>query len=245
MEPTNRRVALVTGGAVRVGHAISMALGAAGYDVIVHHRRSREAAEQTAAALRALGGRAAFAQADLSVAGEPERLASEAIAAFGGLDLLVNNAASFERVAADDLDRARWEAMLATNLTGPFFLSRAVHPALRARRGAIVNVVDLCGVSQVWRGTAHYAASKAALATLTRQLALEWAPEVRVNAVAPGTVLLPEGAPADERARLEARIPLGRSGIPEDVARAIVFLAGEPFISGQVLAVDGGRSVAP
>ena len=240
-----RRRALVTGGGVRVGLSISTALATAGFDVAVHYRSSREQAETAAAALRDLGARAVALQADLAVAGDPERLIREATAALGGLDLLVNCAAAFEQVPADELDRARWDAMLASNLTGPFFLAQAAHPHLRKRGGAIVNLVDLCGTSQVWRGYAHYAAAKSGLATLTRLLALEWAPEVRVNAVAPGTVLFPDAMPADERARIEKRIPLGRSGIPADVARAVLFLATEPFVTGQILSVDGGRSVAP
>ena len=133
----------------------------------------------------------------------------------------------------------------ASNLTGPFFLSRAAHPHLKEARGAIVNLLDLNGTSQAWKGYAHYTAAKAGLAALTRLLALEWAPEVRVNGVAPGTVLFPEAMPEEERARIERRIPAGRSGIPQDVASAVLFLASQPFVSGQILAVDGGRSVAP
>jgi len=242
---SERRRALVTGGGVRLGRAISTALAMAGFDVAVHYRGSREKAESAADDLRGLGAHSVALQADLALAGDPERLIAETTAALGGLDLLVNCAAAFEQVPADDLDRARWDAMLASNLTGPFFLARAAHPHLRKRSGAIVNLVDLCGTSQVWRGYAHYAAAKAGLATLTRLLALEWAPEVRVNAVAPGTVLFPEAMPAGERARIEKRIPLGRSGIPDDVARAVLFLATEPFVTGQILSVDGGRSIAP
>ena len=230
---------------MRVGRAISVLLAKAGFDVAVHFRTSRAEADATARDLRALGAEAVALQADLANPSDPQRLVAETAAALGGLDLLVNCAAGFEQVAADDLDRARWDAMLASNLTGPFFLAQAAHPHLRRRGGAIVNLVDLCGTSQVWRGYAHYAAAKAGLATLTRLLALEWAPEVRVNAVAPGTVLFPEAMPAEERARIEKRIPMGRSGIPEDVARAVLFLATEPFVTGQILAVDGGRSVSP
>src|SRR5207249_4612519 len=115
---------------------------------------------------------------------------------------------------------------------------------LRARRGAIVNLCDLCGTTQWWKGYAHYTAAKAGLAALTRLLAVEWAPEVRVNAVAPGTVLFPESATLEERERIVRRIPAGHAGTPEDVARAVVFLATQPFLSGQVLAVDGARSAA-
>src|SRR6202022_1713264 len=120
----------------------------------------------------------------------------------------------FEKVPAAELTRARWDAMLASNLSGPFFLMQAALPHLRERSGAIVNLVDLCGTTQVWKGYAHYAAAKAGLATLTRLLALEWAPEVRVNAVAPGTVLAPAETTTEEHERLVQRIPLGREGDP-------------------------------
>jgi pteridine reductase len=173
---------------------------------------------------------------------EPERIVREAVQALGGLDLLVCNAAEFEKVPAETLDRARFEAMIATNLTGPFFLMQAALPELRRARGSIVTLLDVCGTAQVWKGYAHYAASKGGLAVLTRLLALEWAPEVRVNGVAPGAALL---QPGDDAERLAKRIPLQRIGTPEDVARAVLFLAREPFVTGQILTVDGGRSLNP
>ncbi|HZX95381.1 MAG TPA: SDR family oxidoreductase [Myxococcales bacterium] len=228
--------ALVTGSARRIGRAIALELHEAGYRIAVHYRTSRREAEETAALL----GGAPLIQGDQ--AREPERIVAEAVEALGGLDLLVNSAAQFEKVASEELDRQRFEAMLAANLTGPFLLMRAALPHLRRSQGSIVNLVDVCGTSQVWKGYAHYAASKAGLATLTRLLALEWAPEVRVNAVAPGTALLDDRDQAD---RLAKRIPLGRIGTPEDVARAVLFLARAPYVTGQVLAVDGGRSLQP
>lgn len=239
------RSALVTGGAIRVGRAIALELARAGASVTVHYRRSEAEAQRTALDLRALGVQATVAQADLTQDGAPERLVASHLAAHGGLDFLVNSAAEFERVPAAELDRARFEAMLSANLTAPFLLARAALEPLRERRGAIVNLVDLCGTTQVWRGYAHYAAAKAGLAALTKLLALEWAPEVRVNAVAPGTVLFPESLDAAERKRIVSRIPAGERGAPEDVARAVRFLLAQPFVTGQVLAVDGGRSLVP
>lgn len=224
--------ALVTGAAHRVGRAIALGLGAAGYKVAVHYRRSRADAEETA---RLLGG-APLIEGDQAV--DAQRIVVDAVRALGGLSLLVCNAAEFEKVPSEDLTRDRFDAMLAANLSGPFFLMQAALPFLRRTRGSIVTLLDVCGTSQVWKGYAHYAASKAGLAALTRLLALEWAPEVRVNGVAPGSVV-----EADER--LRQRIPLGRAGNPEDVARAVLFLAREPFITGQILTVDGGRSVNP
>ncbi len=228
--------ALVTGAAKKVGRAIALALGEAGADVAVHYRRSRAEAEETSAALARLGVRAPLVQGDQTL--DPARIASDATSALGGLDLLVVNAAEFESAPAESLPRSQFEAMLAANLTGPFFLMQAALQPLRASRGAIVTLLDLCGTSQVWKGYAHYAAAKAGLAALTRLLALEWAPEVRVNGVAPGTV----NSEQSERAK---RIPLGRIGTPEEVARAVLFLASQPYITGQILPVDGGRSVAP
>ena len=237
--------ALVTGAAVRVGRAIALGLAAAGADVAVHYNASAEAARETCGAVRAFGVRCVLVQADQATEGAPERLVAEAAAGLGGLDLLVLSAAGFERAPALELDRARFEAMIATNLTGPFLIARAAQPHLKASRGAIVSLVDICGTSQVWKGYAHYAAAKAGLAALTRLLALEWAPEIRVNGVAPGTVLAPDATTADAHARLVRRIPLGHAGDPADAARAVLFLLAQPFITGQILAVDGGRSVDP
>ena len=228
--------ALVTGAAKRLGRTIALTLHGAGYRVAVHYRSSRAEAEQTAA----LMGGAPLIQGDQ--AKDPERIVHEAARALGGLDLLVCSAARFEKAPADQLPREQFEAMLASNLAGPFYLMQAALPHLRARRGSIVTLLDVCGTAQVWKGYAHYAASKAGLAALTRLLALEWAPEVRVNGVAPGAVLLPEGTDA---ASLAKRIPLGRIGTPEDAARAVLFLAREPFITGEILTVDGGRSLNP
>ena len=228
--------ALVTGAARKVGRAIALALGRAGADVAVHYRSSRGEAEVTAAELLRLGVRAPLVQGDQAEA--PGRIVGEAAAALGGLDLLVCNAAGFEKVEAAVLSRKQFEAMLAANLTGPFLLMQAALPHLRASRGAIVTLLDLCGTAQVWKGYAHYAASKAGLAALTRLLALEWAPEVRVNGVAPGAIT------ADDAALLK-RIPLQRIGTPEEVAAAVLFLAAQEFVTGQILPVDGGRSVDP
>jgi pteridine reductase len=228
--------ALVTGAAKRLGRAIALELHRAGARVAVHYLSSRKEAAETAALL----GGAPLIQGDQ--AQEPERIVADAVRALGGLDLLVCSASRFEKVESERLARPAFEAMLASNLTGPFYLMQAALPHLRASRGSIVTLLDVCGTSQVWKGYAHYAASKAGLSALTRLLALEWAPEVRVNGVAPGSVLPPPGMDVQP---LVQRIPLGRIGAPEDVARAVVFLAKEPFITGQILTVDGGRSLNP
>jgi pteridine reductase len=239
------RSVLVTGAAVRVGRAIARAFAQAGADVVVHYRTSEVQAREAAAELRALGVRAALVQGDQAREGEPERIVAQAAHVHGRLDALVCNAAQFEHAPAAELTRARFDALLAANLSGPFQLTRAAYPHLKERQGCIVNLLDLCGTKQVWEGYAHYAASKAGLAALTRLLALEWAPDVRVNAIAPGAVLFSDELPTARRERVLSRIPAGRIGTPEEVARAVVFLASEPFITGQILAVDGGRSVNP
>jgi pteridine reductase len=228
--------ALVTGAARRIGRAIALELHRRGHRVAIHYRQSRKEAEETAAQL----GGAPLVQGDQ--AREPERIVREAAEALGGLDLVVCSAAQFGKVPSESVTRAEFDGMLAANLSGPFFLMQAALPHLRRSRGSIVTLLDVCGTTQVWKGYAHYAASKAGLAALTRLLALEWAPEVRVNGVAPGAALLQPGHDAE---RLAKRIPLQRIGTPEDVARAVGFLATEPFVTGQILTVDGGRSLNP
>ena len=146
---------------------------------------------------------------------------------------------------SESVKRADFEEMLEANLTGPFLLMQAALPYSRKSRGNIVTLLDVCGTSQVWKGYAAYAASKAGLAVLTRLLALEWAPAVRVNGIAPGLVLPTEEMDENVADRLANRIPLQRIGTPEDVARAVLFLARESFITGQILTVDGGRTVNP
>ena len=165
----------------------------------------------------------------------------------GKLDVLVNSAGVMERVAAADLVAERWQRMFALNVEAPLWCSQAARMRMLANAapgGSIVNVTDI-SAERPWRGYAHYCASKAALVSLTKTLALEWAPDIRVNAVAPGAVMLPEGTSPEEVARLEAAIPAKRLGSAEDVAETVVFLAGGPaYVTGQVIAVDGGRSIS-
>jgi len=236
---------VVTGAGVRVGRAIAEALGAAGADVVVHYATSAEGAEATAAAVRAAGRRAVLVQADLRDSAEVARL-FEAAEGLGGCDLLVNSAAVFERLPVERIDDAAWRRMLDTNLTAPFFCARAaVTPMRRKGRGDIVNIVDVGGGLRAWKGYAHYCAAKAGLRMLTEVLALELAPVIRVNAIAPGAVMLPEETSEEEAARLVGRIPAGRLGSPDDVTQTLLFLvAGPRFVTGQMIAVDGGRSIA-
>ena len=236
------KVALVTGGGVRVGRAIAAALGAAGAQVAVHCAHSREGAEQAAKAIRA-HARAEVFQADLTAPGAPARLVAEVERSFGRIDVLVNSAAIFLRVpftetAEDVLDR-QW----ALNARAPYLLSQAAARGMLARGGGdIVNVLDIGGAFVPWRGYSAYCMTKAALRMLTECLAYELAPAVRVNAVAPGTIVPPESTPAAEAEALRQRIPQQRFGTLEEIADTVRFLlAGPRFITGQTVAVDGGR----
>lgn len=226
------RVALVTGAGVRVGNAVARDLARRGWRVAAHYRTHRPR------------GFAAALEADLALADGPARLAAAFRARFSRLDLLVNGAAAFDALSVEETDAASFDAQMDLNARAPLLLVKALLPLLRRSRGSVVNVADVGGGLVPWRGFAAYAASKAALVRLTECLALELAPGVRVNAVAPGTVLWPEGYSASRRRTLASRIPLGRAGEPADVAAAIRFLADAPFVTGAVIPIDGGRHLS-
>jgi pteridine reductase len=226
------RVALVTGAGVRVGNAIARDLARQGWKVAAHYRTHRPR------------GFAAALEADLALADGPARLAADFRSRFSRLDLLVNSAAAYEPLAVEATDAAAFDAQMDVNARAPLLLVKALLPLLRRSRGAVVNLADVGGGLVAWRGHAAYAASKAALVRLTECLALDLAPVVRVNAVAPGAILWPEGYPAALRRRLVRRIPLGRTGDPSDVVAAVRYLAEAPFVTGAVLPVDGGRHLS-
>lgn len=235
----------MTGAGIRLGRAIALALGRAGADVAVHFHASAAAAGETAAALRDLGVRTVLVQADQADPAQVRRMFAEVDAAFGGLDLLVNSAGILERLPLEAIDDGAWRRMIDVNLSGPFYACREAAPRFDRRGGgAIVNVVDVA-VDLPWPAHAHYCASKAGLAGLTRQLAVELAPRnIRVNGVAPGAVLVPADYDEAKRARIVARVPMKREGSPDDVADTVVFLAAGPsYLTGQIVAVDGGRSL--
>jgi NAD(P)-dependent dehydrogenase (short-subunit alcohol dehydrogenase family) len=237
------RVALVTGAAVRVGRAIALELARAGADVAVHYRSSAPEAEKTASEIRALGRRAAALAADLSRPDECRDLVRAAASALGGLDVLVHSAASFARAALEDTDESVWGAALDLNARAGFLLAREAAGLLRARRGRVVLVSDALARQPV-RGYLAHSVSKAAVEGLVRALALELAPEVSVNGISPGTVLVPEGTTADQAARWAKRVPMQRLGAPEDVARTAAFLCfGPAYVTGQIVGVDGGQSL--
>ena len=240
----SQRVALVTGGAVRVGRVLSLGLAAAGYDVVVNYRASAGPAEEVAADIAAIGRRCSLVQGDLADPETAPVLAEHVQASFGRLDLLVNNAAAFDSRPLLDVDTEAWDAVMDLNVRGPHLLVRALAPLLAASRGSVVNITDLSAF-QAWTEYPHHAVSKAALAHLTRVQARALAPEVRVNAVAPGAVLPPDDYSPERMEKLRAATPLQALGTPEDVLDAVLFFAQAPFVTGQVLAVDGGRLLGP
>jgi NAD(P)-dependent dehydrogenase (short-subunit alcohol dehydrogenase family) len=241
--PTERQIrrrALVTGGAVRVGRAIALALAAAGFDVAIAFHRSTAAARGTVRDVERLGGRAHAVRADLRDARAARPLVARAVRALGGLDVLVNSAGVFRRVDVEDLNEEWLDEAYDVNVKAAVMAARAAAPhMLRRGGGAIVNVASVGGL-RPWKAYLPYCASKAALVMATRCLALALAPEIRVNAVAPG-ILDPPGAPAE----LRGRIPLGRFGEHAEAVRATLYLAGEAsYTTGEVLTVDGGRALA-
>jgi pteridine reductase len=240
MSPLRGQVALVTGAGRRIGQAIALALGAEGMRVAVHYHGAADGAGRTASALRGLGADTETFGADLRDADAPPRLVEAVVARFGALDVLVNSAAVMRAVVLDRVTPAEWDETFAINARAPFFLSLAAARAMGERGGAIVNIADHLA-HESWPRLVPHAASKATLEAVTRQLAVQLAPRVRVNAVAPGAVLPPDDWPEAARLEFEAGTPLRRLGSPDDVAQAVVYLAAAPYVTGQVLFVDGGR----
>lgn len=240
---TEARIALVTGGARRVGAAIVRELHGAGCRVVIHCRRSRAEADALATELN--DGRpdsAAVELADLADVAQCVDLVARAGSRWGRLDVLVNNASAFRPTAVGETTEADWDELFASNAKAPFFLSQAAAPSLARHGGSVVNLIDIHAARPL-KGHPVYCAAKAALAMLTRSLARELGPAVRVNGVAPGAVAWPEnGLPDHIKAQIVDAAALKRAGTPEDVAGAVRFLALDaPFITGQIIAVDGGR----
>ena len=238
---------LVTGAARRIGAAIARRMHAAGASVVLHCHRSRDEAERLGDELNSERAHsAAIVQADLLDTAKLPGLVEEAASAFGRLDALVNNASSFYPTPFGSIGEDEWHDLVGSNLKAPLFLSQAAAPRLRESRGAIVNLVDI-HAERPLKDFVVYSVAKAGLAGLTRALALELGPDVRVNGVAPGAILWPDGdehfAPS-EKGRITAQTPLKRIGSPEDVAGAVKYLLFDaPFVTGQILAVDGGRGI--
>lgn len=238
------KIALVTGGAVRVGRAITLGLAQAGAHVAINYHHSAEEAEATAVEARALGVGALAVRADVSDWDAVQAMAQAVEARFGGVDILVNAAGLFARTPFPSTDPAAlemWRRVTRISVDGPWYVCNAFVPAMRRRGGgAIVNIVDMA-VWEPWRGLGAHGVGKAALLGLTQQLALELAPEIRVNAVAPGNVLPPPHFTQEQIDRFARRALLGRWGTPQDVAAAVRYLVEADFATGEVLRIDGGE----
>ena len=241
------KVALITGGAKRIGAAIATTLHAAGMDLVLHFRRSAAEAQSLADELNdTRPNSVVLAKGDLENSEDCAALAKQAIEAFGRMDALINNASAFFPTPMGEVTNDHWEALMGVNLKAPFFLSQACAKALASTHGAIINLTDIYADRPLPRHPV-YSASKAGLVALTRSLAQELGPGVRVNAVAPGAIIWPESGDSEENQNeILRRTPLGRLGDPQDIADTVKFLLCDaPFITGQIINVDGGRSVRP
>ena len=238
----SEKSALVTGAANRLGAQIARTLHENGANLIIHYRASGEAAESLAADLnRSRANSAICCQADLAVDAELDALAATACEAWGGLDILVNNASAYYSTPIGEIDARVWDDLLASNYRAPLFLSQACYPALREARGNIVNMVDIYA-NRPLLGHSVYCSAKAANQMLVKSLALELAPEVCVNGIAPGAILWPDsGVDEDKKARSLEEIPLHRLGGEQSIADAVLFLVQSDYITGEILRVDGGR----
>ena len=244
-ESLSGKSALVTGGARRVGAAITRRLHAAGANVIEHYRDTESDAAKLEAELNAARPKsAAKVKAELLAPIAPRALIAAARERFGRLDLLVNNASSFFPVEVGAIESSHWEELIGSNLRAPLFICQEAAPELARAQGSIVNIVDI-HAERPLKGYSVYSIAKSGLAALTRSLALELAPNVRVNGVAPGAIAWPDDGQFDpkERTRILGTTPLARMGSPEDIAQAVHFLACAAYVTGQVIAVDGGRSI--
>jgi len=236
------QLALVTGAGKRLGRAVALRLAREGADVVVHYRESEKEAQEVVAQIEALGRRSAAIRADLGKVPEIRRMFAQAEKQFARLDILVNSAANFIETKFADTSEEIWDASLDTNLKAPFFCVQAAAPLLkRSGHGVIINFADTGGLLG-WPGFIPHSISKAGVVMLTRVLAKTLAPEVRVNAIEPGTITMP-GDPPEWEADFIRRAPLRRTGTPEDVADAVSYLIHAKFITGHVLVLDGGRTL--
>ena len=238
------KVALVTGGAHRLGRAIALALAGAGANVIIHYNSSPTPAEATLAELRALGTEAHALSADLGDLSALEQMVDRAIAHWGQLDVLVNNAGIWGATPIGTVTAERWAELFDINVRSAFFATQRAAAALRATQGCVVNIADV-GIFSPWRNHTPYLTSKGAVASMTEVLAKDLAPEVRVNAIAPGPVLLPEDWTEEQREQSRKGVLLQRLGTPEDIGQAALYFATASYVTGVVMPVDGGQRWGP
>jgi pteridine reductase len=236
------RVALVTGAGRRVGKALALALADESMRVAVHYNTAKEGAEEVVREIIDRGGEAQTFGADLCDSAAPADLVDRVQKHFGSLDVVINSAAIMERTPVGEITPETWDRIFAINLRAPFFISQAAGPCLREARGAIVNIADLAAFEN-WPGYVPHAISKAGIVKMTSTLARVFAPDVRVNAIAPGTVLLPEDWDEASGEHLADTTPLARLGDPEDVVHAMLYLLRAGYVTGETLIVDGGRHI--
>jgi len=242
-KPLAGKTVLITGAAKRLGRAIALTLAEAGADVAITFLRSAREARETVRDLRKLGVHAACIPCDVTEEKNVKLAVQQTVTDFGGINILVNNAANYETVEFEKLTLKQWDAIFATNTRGPFLVSREALADLREREGKIINMGSLGGI-QPWASHAHYCSSKAALHMLTRVMAKALAPEIAVNCVAPGMIDLGEKAAVGFMKRMAKQTPMRRNGAADDIAAAVLFFATAPhFITGQILTVDGGLSL--
>ncbi|HEU5013386.1 MAG TPA: SDR family oxidoreductase [Roseiflexaceae bacterium] len=237
---TAKKVAMVTGGARRLGKAIALALAEHGFNIALHYHHSVDEAQRTADELRQRGAEVVLVQGDLSVVREVERVVDEAAAAWGRLDVLINSAAIFFRTPLGEVQEEQWDALLTTNLKGPFFCARRAARAMRPTGGVIVNFADT-GLDMAWKDYTPYLISKAGIAQMTYGMAKELAPAIRVNAIAPGVVLMQEDATEEQIQRAANSTLLRRIGGAESIVDAVLYLVHAEYVTGVVLPVDGGQ----
>lgn len=242
MKALEGKTALVTGAARRIGRSLALALAEAGADIAITWRESEDAAAETVKDIQSLGVNAIALHADVRSESSVQSAIDAALARFGHLDLLVNNAGRFETAELSRITVDQWDAMFETNTRGPFLMAKAAFPHLKAAQGRIINIGSLGG-QHPWATHAHYCTSKAALHMLTQTMAKAFAPEISVNCVAPGMIV--NGEVSDGYEHFEQKTPMRRNGTPQDVAAAVMFFATGPhFITGQILSVDGGLGLS-
>jgi 3-oxoacyl-[acyl-carrier protein] reductase/pteridine reductase len=243
-KPLAGKRTLVTGAAKRIGAEIARALAGAGADVAITYNKSEDEAAKLVRELAGMGVRSMAAHCDVRDAKQVRGAVSAVATAFGGLDVLVNNAGAFETAKLEEITPEQWDAIFAINTRGPFLVAQAAYPHLKAARGRIVNIGSLGGVHP-WATHGHYCTSKAAMHMLSETMAKAWAPEISVNCVAPGMIVNGDGVAAAEYEHFAAKTPMGRNGTAADVAAAVLFFATGPhFVTGQLLCVDGGLGLA-
>jgi pteridine reductase len=238
---STRPVALVTGAAHRVGKALAVGLAGSGHDIALHFHSAASRVEGAVTEIESAGGHARLFQADLTVGDAPARLVRHVVESFGRLDVVVNSAAVMLRMPMGEITTDQWDSVLNLNLRAPFLIAQEASRHL-PDGGSIINITDLAAF-EVWPPYVPHGVSKAGLVYLTRALARLFAPRIRVNAIAPGTVLLPENFNPEFAAHLTATTPLGRDGSPDDVVQAMLYLLRATYVTGETIIVDGGRHV--